>query len=326
MKISTKYAGALWDERGKQEGVKKATLRSRKAAWGVFERFVREELGADFDLRGFTREHGVDFMVWLKSGRIRPAGAAYGDLARRAFVFALKTVFAILAEQKRILRNPVEDLDTVRITKSSGRAVLTEDEVGAFLDSIDEQAELGIRDRSLMELLYSSGLRPAEAGHLKVSEVDLKQRLILVRREKVGKVQVVPITHTAARWLGLELSGRAGSEYVFGGNRPLLPAGMNRRFKKWLAVAGITRPGLSVYSLRHSCATHLLNHGADLRYVQHLLGHSSVETTVIYTNEQIEQTRRIYKSFHPRENQMWKEVFGEYEHRLDALKTELQRR
>jgi integrase/recombinase XerD len=323
MRISTRYAGALWEERGKQEGAKRATMRSRKAVWGVFERFVRQELGDDFDLRGFTREHGVDFMVWLKSGRIRPAGAAYGDLARRAFVLALKTVFAILVEQKRILRNPVEDLDVVKITKSSGRAVLSEEEVGSFLDAIDDQAELGIRDRSLMELLYSSGLRPAEAGHLKVTDVDLNRRVVLVRREKVSKVQVVPITQTAAQWLGLELNGRSGDEFVFGGNRPFLPAGMNRRFKKWLAIAGITRPGLSVYSLRHSCATHLLNHGAPLRNVQHLLGHSSVETTVLYTNEQIEQTRRIYKSFHPRENWMWKEVFGEYEQRLEVLRAEL---
>jgi integrase/recombinase XerD len=322
MRLSVQKAGALWEERGKQEGAKAATIRSRKVAWGVFERYVLQELGQDFDLREFTREHGVSFLVWMNTGKLRPPGAGYGELARRIFVLGVKTVFQLLQEQKLILRNPIEDLDVVKLTRAPNRAVLTEAEVSTFLDSIDEHAELGIRDRSLMELLYSSGLRPSEAGALKVSDVDMKQRLILVRREKVGKVQIIPITHAAAYWLGQQVSGRGGEEYVFG-TRAFLPAGINRRFRKWLKLADLNRPGLTVYCLRHSCATHLLNHGADLRYVQHLLGHNSVETTVIYTHEQIEEIRRIYKSFHPRENRMWKEVWGEYEGRLNTLRREL---
>ena len=325
MRVTVKKAGRLWDERGKQEGAKDATLRTRRVAWSVFERFVSQSLGKDFDLRQFSRENGVEFLLWMKTGRIRPPGAGYGDLARRSFILGVKKVFSILAEQKLILHNPIEDLDVVRLTKTSGRAVMNEDEVSVFLNSIDEDAELGLRDRSLMELLYSSGLRPAEAGNLKVSEVDLKQRLILVRREKVGKVQVIPITQTAAHWLEQQVSRRDREEYLFG-TKAFQPAGINRRFKKWLKVSGIERPGLTVYCLRHSCATHLLNHGADLRYVQHLLGHTSVETTVIYTREQLEQIMRIYKSFHPRENKLWKEVHGEYGERLEKLKRELVQR
>ncbi len=97
---------------------KAATLRSRKVSWKVFERYVLQELGQDFDLREFTREHGVSFLVWMKSGKLRPPGAGYGELARRIFVLGVKTVFQILQEQKLILRNPIEDLDVVKLTRA----------------------------------------------------------------------------------------------------------------------------------------------------------------------------------------------------------------
>ena len=89
--------------------------------------------------------------------------------------------------------------------------------------------------------------------------------------------------------------------------------------------SGLYRAGLSAHSIRHSIATHLLENGADLRYVQELLGHESIETTVLYTNELNENMKRIYKSYHPRENQLWCEVDGEYLGRLERLHAQLQR-
>lgn len=92
-----------------------------------------------------------------------------------------------------------------------------------------------------------------------------------------------------------------------------------------LRRAGLCRPGLSAHSIRHSLATHLLENGADLRYVQELLGHESIETTVVYTNELHENMKRIYKSYHPRENQLWREVDEGYLGRLRALQEQLER-
>ena len=99
---------------------------------------------------------------------------------------------------------------------------------------------------------------------------------------------------------------------------------LGARFHYHLANAGLEGKGLSAHSIRHATATHLLAHGADLRYVQELLGHQSIETTVLYTNEQLENLKRIYKTHHPRENALWREVDEEYRARVSRLLARLE--
>jgi len=325
MKLSLRAVEQLWLERSAQEGIKANTFRSREGHWKIFSRYVREILGEGFDLREMTGEDGVNFLVWLDTGHLRrPAGGSYQSHQRVMIVGFVKKVFRLLVEKKLLLTNPLRGLEVKTLSDRSPRQVLEEEEVARFLDGIGEDSLLGLRDRCLMEVLYSSGLRPSEAGGLKIQDVDLEARLLVVNRQKVGKLQLVPVTLAAAGWLAKQIEGRPGEEFVFGGPRPFGAAGMNTRFKKWARAAGVYRQGVSLYSLRHSCATHLLRRGADLRYVQALLGHSSVETTVVYTHESVEEIRKVYKSHHPRENALWKEVWGEYEQRLEALRLRLE--
>ena len=99
----------------------------------------------------------------------------------------------------------------------------------------------------------------------------------------------------------------------------ITPACINKRFKELLKQQGSYRPGLTTHQLRHACATHLIERGAELRYVQELLGHSSIETTVRYTHDQVEQLKRAYRSHHPRENQLYEEVDDMYIGRVAEL-------
>jgi len=323
MKLLLRFVENLWQERSLEEGLKHNGFKSRVGHWKIFTRYVDEVLGPYFDLREMTTQDGVNFLVWLNTARLRPAGAAYSNFQKRLIVGFLKTVFRLLVEKRLLLINPLRNLEIKKEENKPPREVLSEEEVARFLDGIGEDSLLGLRDRSLMELLYSSGLRPSEAGGLKIQDLDLESRLMVVGRQKVGKVQLVPVTLAAAGWLAKQIEGRKENQYVFGSTRPLGVAAMNRRFVKWSQAVDVDRPGLTLYSLRHSCATHLLRRGADLRYVQALLGHSSVETTVVYTHESVEEIRKVYKSHHPRENALWKEVWGEYEARLEALRQRL---
>jgi integrase/recombinase XerD len=192
--------------------------------------------------------------------------------------------------------------------------VFSEEEITRlrFLDGIDIHQPLGLRDRAIFELLYSSGLRASEVGKLNRGDIDLDSRMLIVRDAKSSKDRVVPISEVAHRFLSLYLGGASNAQHpAFLGQKGRIgPGCVTRRFGFHLARAGLEGKGLSVHSIRHATATHLLAHGADLRYVQELLSHQSIETTVVYTNELFENLKRIYKSFHPRENALYREIDG----------------
>ena len=172
------------------------------------------------------------------------------------------------------------------------RVHLGEDEVARFLDGIDTDAPFGLRDRALFELIYSSALRAGEASGLCVGDVNLERRLIRVRMSKYSKDRIVPMTELAAERLADLVHGRRVDRPVFRGSGGKRVSGstINHHFKTLMKRAELYREGLSVHALRHACATHLLAHGVDIRYVQGLLGHKSVQTTVRYTNELVENS------------------------------------
>ena len=199
--------------------------------------------------------------------------------------------------------------------------LLSAEEVSRFLDRIDSASDHGRRDRALFELIYSSGLRASEVTRLKIADLNLSGRLARIRQSKFDKDRVVPLTGEAVEALLCWLTHPDNTEaYVFpsqaGG---LSPAYINKRFKFLLRRFGMYKPGLTTHQLRHACATHLIEGGAQIRYVQELLGHESIETTVRYTKNQVEHLKRAYRSHHPRENQLYEEVGPSYLERLANL-------
>lgn len=188
---------------------------------------------------------------------------------------------------------------------------LTEAQVEALLNAPDPSVALGIRDRTMLELMYASGLRVSELVGLKVLNVSLSDNVLRVFG-KGNKERLVPFGEVASQWLKAylaqpraELLAGHASEALFVTQRGSTPGtGMSRVMfwmivKKYAQLAGITAP-LSPHTLRHAFATHLLNHGADLRAVQLLLGHVDISTTTIYTHVARERLKNLHAQHHPR--------------------------
>jgi integrase/recombinase XerD len=184
---------------------------------------------------------------------------------------------------------------------------LTEAQVDALLAAPDAGTPLGLRDRAMLELIYASGLRVSELVGLKLFHLGMNEGVLRVTG-KGDKERLVPFGEVARDWIGRYLAEARGA--ILGGQQSddvfvtARGAGMTRAMfwvvvKKSAQRAGITAP-LSPHTLRHAFATHLLNHGADLRAVQMLLGHADISTTTIYTHVARERLRQLHAKHHPR--------------------------
>jgi len=237
----------------------------------------------------------------------------------------LRRFFTLLYKDSKILDYPMENI-RLKPQPSPPKAFFSVQEVIAFLESIDIHQSLGLRDRTLFELIYSSGLRAGEASNLVIGDLHLETRRLLIRGGKNGEDRLLPITAISAHYLKLYLPPEAPDSrplFLSCYNTKLLRGGINSRFHYWLMRSEVEREGLSVHSLRHSCARHLLAGGAHLRYVQELLGHRSVASTQVYTEAKEENLMRYYRQYHPRENRWYEEVDDEYLCRVEALEAEM---
>jgi integrase/recombinase XerD len=278
------------------------------------------------DVRDVGREEIVGYASYLRNCAGVRTKRPLAERTRRACLCAVRYLFKVLRERMLVLGDPFRGFSLARSGGEAPRVPLSEEDVAAFLDGIDPGNAIGLRDRALFELLYSSGLRSGEAGALLVKDIDLRARLVRVVCGKLRKDRVVPMTENAARYLEELLRGKEADARAFGSaRRKLTSSGIWQRFQKLCEQAGMRGKGLTVHSLRHACATHLLAHGADLRYVQALLGHGSVETTVRYTNDRTENVRRRYLRFHPRENEYRKTVDEAYRAMVGTLVARLER-
>jgi len=258
------------------------------------------EARPESSLTDVTRLDLLEYIEGRSKAGIKPRSAARALSALRAF-------YQIQTRESRMTENP-----TLRIALPKiGRALpqsLTEDDVLSLLEAPDVTSNYGLRDRTMLELMYATGLRVSELVELTVSEVNLRQGVVRVRG-KGGKDRLVPVGATALAWIEqyLEasrpylLAGKAVTDVLFPSNRA---KAMTRQtfwhlIKKYAMVAGISKP-LSPHTLRHAFATHLINHGADLRVVQLLLGHSDLSTTQIYTHVAKERLKRLHETHHPR--------------------------
>ena len=304
-----------------ESGYKPGTVYTKMCYLKVFFEFLYQQK-PDIDFRDLGREILLAFMTHLNESVSKQTGAPYSRRTKQACVSAVRLVFRCLYQGELIIANPLQDVEFRPQGAEHRRTIMSEEEMNDFLNGIDPSSSFGLRDRALFELLYSSGLRVSEASRLTVGDIDSISRMILIRESKWGKDRIVPVTEAATAFLKRLLSGREDDKdaRVFGG---LSGGGINTRFRKLLKERGMERERLSAHSIRHSIATHLLARGADLRYVQELLGHQSIETTVGYTHEMTENLKRIYRSHHPRENEYYKEVDEEYLRRVDALAAEL---
>lgn len=240
----------------------------------------------------------ADLRKWIAS--LSRAGLAPTSVARA--VSATRGFFKFLMLDGHIKSHPAEDLDTPQRFNYLPK-FLTEDEISRLLAAPDVTTEEGIRDRAILEIMYATGLRVSELVALKHADVDLLAGLI-VCHGKGNKERRVPVGKSAIHWLQQYAAAKAGygqpsspNVFVHRG-RPFTRQLAWSLIKRHAEKAGISN--VSPHTLRHSFATHLLQHGADSRSVQALLGHSDISTTQIYTHITDVHLRAAYDRHHPR--------------------------
>ncbi len=218
----------------------------------------------------------------------------------------LRRFYRYQLRERRMQHDPTAQLESPRLGRTLP-AALSEDDVTRLLAAPDTETAIGLRDRSMLEVLYAAGLRVTELVSLTEYQVSLAQGLVKIIG-KGNKERLVPLGDEAVDWLKRylrearpDLLKRVSSDVVFPGRggEPLTRQAFWYRIKQYAQQANI-RSKLSPHTLRHAFATHLLNHGADLRVVQLLLGHSDLSTTQIYTHVARERLKSLHTAHHPR--------------------------
>jgi integrase/recombinase XerD len=222
------------------------------------------------------------------------------------FLSCVRQFYRWLLREEHLKIDPTLNLDNPKIGRPLPKT-LTERDVEALLEAPDLSTPLGIRDRAMLEVLYASGLRVSELVNLTMTEINLRQGVLRIVG-KGNKERLVPLGESAAEWI-LKYVEQARPELLQGQSADALFVSQQsqkmtrqtfwHRIKHYALVAGVNSK-LSPHTLRHAFATHLLNHGADLRVVQLLLGHSNVSTTTIYTHVAQERMQKLYQQHHPR--------------------------
>jgi integrase/recombinase XerD len=227
------------------------------------------------------------------------------SIARR--LSALRRFFGLLLQQGTIDADPTLRIRAPKLPRRLPKNV-TEAQVETLLAVPDVAATLGLRDRAMLETLYATGLRVSELVGLKLAQVSLDAGVVRVLG-KGSKERLVPLGDEAVAWLNRylaearpALAGAGGSDAMFLTTRggPMTRQAFWMLIKRCAVRAGIPAASLSPHVLRHAFATHLLNHGADLRVVQLLLGHADITTTTIYTHVARERLKKLHAQHHPR--------------------------
>ncbi len=289
------FCDACWLE----DGLSKNTLAAYRRDLSLLAQWLAEQKAPITDLH---RVREADLTAYMAAKRSDKATTAN----RRLTVF--KRFYRHALRHGYIPEDPCAKL---RAAKQAQRfpKVLGEDQVNALLNAPNIEEPLGLRDRTMLELMYASGLRVSEIVALKTVSLGMNEGVVRVVNGKGGKERLVPFGAEAGQWLRtylqearpILLEGKSCQE-VFVGRRT--GHGLSRQafwviIKRYANLAGIVAP-LSPHTLRHAFATHLLNHGADLRVVQLLLGHADISTTQIYTHVARERLKSLHATHHPR--------------------------
>jgi integrase/recombinase XerD len=260
------------------------------------------------------------FNVWLNKQQIQLLNVSQGDIQQylsikfpqskprsiSRLIASMRRFYRYASREQLIEADPTLQIESPKLPRSLPKS-LNEQEVTDLLNAPDVNQHIGLRDRAMLELLYASGLRVSELVTVTVNEVSTLDGVVRVTG-KGSKTRLVPMGEEAADWIDRylkyarpEILQKRLCDALFVTNRAEM---MTRQafwylIKRYAVIAGITKH-MSPHVLRHAFATHLLNHGADLRVVQMLLGHSDISTTQIYTHVARERLKKLHSAHHPR--------------------------
>jgi integrase/recombinase XerD len=279
------------------------TIRARRIALKRFIRWCAERgINEPNEITKPIIERYQRHLFYYRKADCAPMtlGSQFGALA------PLKTFFKWLARENHILYNPASELQLPKQPKHLPRTILSVVEVEAILNQAEPTNAQGLRDRAMLEVLYSTGMRRMELPGLALYDVDVTRRLVFVREGKGRRDRVIPIGERACAWVEKYVTEArpqliaANTEALFVSDygEPVTPEFVAAKVKRYMQFAGIDKPG-ATHLFRHACATHMLENGADTRFIQAMLGHADLATTQIYTHVSIEKLKEIHAATHP---------------------------
>jgi integrase/recombinase XerD len=282
------------------------TIEGRRDALKVFLLWAveRELLQPSEVTKPILESYQRHLWRWRKTN-----GKPLGISTQRSRLGTVKDFFAHLVKQNHLPANPASELEMPRPEKRLPQESLSLQEVKSLLNVPDISDPLGLRDRAILETFYSTGMRRGELAKLELHDLNRERQTIRLRQGKGHKDRVVPVGTRALKWLEryldetrpkLLLDPHERALFVTSYGEAFNPDVISRMVSKFIRKAEIDKPG-SCHILRHSCATHMLEGGADIRFIQQLLGHEKLETTAIYTHVSIEQLKAVHSKTHPAE-------------------------
>jgi integrase/recombinase XerD len=289
------FVDALW----LADGLSKNTLGAYRSDLALFSGWLAESGGS------IVGADATAINAYLAHLHARPGGIK--ATSQRRLMASLRRCYRWLIDQGRVSVDPLLNIDKPKQAQRFPKT-LSERQVEDLLDAPDLNTPLGLRDRAMLELLYATGLRVSELVGIRLFELSLNDNVVRVMG-KGSKERLVPLGEVAADWLRRYLAGSRNellkqrvSDAIF---ITVRGAAMTRQMfwnliKKYALQVGIPQERISPHVLRHAFATHLLNHGADLRVVQLLLGHADISTTQVYTHVARERLKQLHHQHHPR--------------------------
>ncbi len=288
-----RFCDALW----LQEGLSANTLEAYRRDLEGLDRWISQRGTA---LASASRADLLEYLSSNVSKGVRPRTTA-------RLLSSLRRFYGYLVREEKIKTDPTALIDSPKLGRPLPKS-LTEEQVEKLLESPDVTKSLGLRDRAMLETLYATGLRVSELVGLTLSQVSLTQGVVRVIG-KGDKERLVPLGEEAVEWISRYISEgrprlvrRRSTDALFATARggPMTRQAFWHNLKTHTRKAGIEPKKLSPHTLRHAFATHLLNHGADLRVVQMLLGHADLSTTQIYTHVAQARLKTLHEQHHPR--------------------------
>lgn len=281
-----------------------ATLRTWKSVLRQFSQWCLE--------RGIDQPRLVTYPMLGKYQRYlyyyrKKDGEPLSSSSQNSRLAPVKSFFRWLTREHYILFNPASELQLPKRQRRLPRAILSLAEVENLFSQIDTNEIYGIRDRAMVEVLYSTGIRRMEVVNLKLHNIDYGWGTVFICEGKGRKDRVVPIGERALAWVR-KYQDDVRPQLLIGDDdytlflnqygEKMSMGALSRRVRGYKLAAGIDKPG-SCHLFRHSMATHMLENGADIRYIQELLGHAKLDTTQIYTQVSIKKLKSIHEATHP---------------------------
>ena len=259
------------------------------------------------DIRRVSEAHITRFAAYLPTHESTRFRTPFSVNSQRYYLGCVRSFFAHLEQAEVILRNPAADVELPRVHRLP-KGVLTVAQAQKLMTTPNPWTAIGLRDRAMLEVFYGTGVRLAECLNLALSDLDMRQRVLLVRNGKGRKDRVVPVPGQAAKALDKYLvdarpllvrDPRVSNLFLSSRGRRMSQSVVSSTLHSYGREAGIPF-NVSPHGLRHTCATHLVKGGADVRHVQKLLGHSQLDTTVIYTRVAVKDLDEVLRKRHPR--------------------------